>query len=57
MSATVENTQVNQVKLTVTVDAATFEEAMQRAYLKMRSRIAIPGFRKGKAPRKVIEKF
>lgn len=57
MSATIEKTQTNQVKLTVTVDAATFEEALQRAYLKMRGRIAIPGFRKGKAPRKVIEKF
>ncbi len=57
MSCTVEKTQVNEVKLTITVPAAEFDAAMQKAYLKLRGQINIPGFRKGKAPRQLIEKM
>ena len=45
----------NQVKVNVTVDRETFESGIQKAYNKAKGRIAIPGFRKGKAPRKMIE--
>lgn len=47
----------NQVKLEIEVEAEQFEEAVQKAYLKMRKNVAVPGFRKGKAPRKMIEKM
>ena len=57
MSAVSEKTGTNEVRLTVTVDAATFDDAMNKAYLKARKNINIPGFRKGKAPRKMIETF
>ena len=57
MSAVCEKTGTNEVRLTITVSAADFEEAMNKAYLKARKSINIPGFRKGKAPRKVIEYF
>lgn len=45
----------SKVKFSFTVPAADFEEAVQKAYLKNRSKIAIPGFRKGKAPLSRIE--
>jgi len=51
----VEKKEKNTVELTVQVDAETFEAAVQKAYLKNRGRINVPGFRKGKAPRKIIE--
>jgi len=57
MSAVFEKTDTNEVRLTITVAAAEFEAAMNQAYLKARKSINIPGFRKGKAPRKVIENF
>lgn len=47
----------NRVELEVEVDAATFEAAVQRAYKKNAASIAVPGFRKGKAPRNMIEKL
>ncbi len=50
-----EKKEKNTAELTVLVDAGEFEAAVQRAYLKDRNRIQIPGFRKGKAPRKMIE--
>ncbi|MDE7310077.1 MAG: trigger factor [Eubacterium sp.] len=56
MSVQVENLEKNMAKLTVTVSADKFEKAMQEAYLKQKSRINIPGFRKGKVPRAMIEK-
>ena len=56
MSVQVENLEKNMAKLTVTVSADKFEKAMQEAYKKQRSRIHIPGFRKGKVPRAMIEK-
>ena len=55
MSTTVEKISSNKVKLSFDVDAAKFDEAMGKAYLKVRSHVNIPGFRKGKAPRKLIE--
>ena len=45
----------NNVKISVVIDAEAFEAAVQKVYNKNKSRIAIPGFRKGKAPRKMIE--
>ena len=51
----VEKKEKSTVELTIHVEAAEFEAAVQKAYLKNRSRIAVPGFRKGKAPRKIIE--
>ena len=51
MSATMEKLSSNQVKLTVTVPAADFEAAMGKAYGKLKNRLTVPGFRKGKAPR------
>ncbi|MGI6316988.1 MAG: trigger factor [Christensenellales bacterium] len=56
MSYTVEKTDTNQVKLTITVPAEEFSAAMQSAYIKLRGRIHINGFRPGKAPRAVIER-
>ena len=55
MSATVEKLDHNMAKITVEVAAEDFEKAIQQAYLRQRSRITIPGFRKGKAPRKLNE--
>ena len=55
MSHTYEKVSGNKAKLTFTVPAEQFDEAMQKAYLKLRGRINVPGFRKGKAPRKMIE--
>lgn len=56
MSVQVENLEKNMAKITVTVSADKFEKAMQGAYLKQKNRINIPGFRKGKVPRAMIEK-
>ena len=57
MSHTYEKVSGNKAKLTFTVPAEQFDEAMQKAYLKMRGRINVPGFRKGKAPRSLIERM
>ena len=57
MKATVEKIEKNKVKLEIEVDPHIFDKAMESAYLKNRKNIAIPGFRKGKAPRKVIERY
>ena len=51
----VEKNEKNTAVFTVECDAAEFEKAVNAAYLKNRSSISIPGFRKGKAPRAVIE--
>ncbi len=55
MEFTTEKISGNQVKITFQVPAERFDEAMQKAYLKNRGRINVPGFRKGKAPRRLIE--
>ncbi|MCK5128699.1 MAG: trigger factor [Clostridiales bacterium] len=58
MKSIVENTEENKVKITITVDAEAFEKANHSAYLKKRSEIDMPGFRKGKAPKEmIIKKF
>ena len=55
MSYTYEKLSSNKAKLSFTFSADEFAEAMQKAFLKMRRSISIPGFRKGKAPRKMVE--
>ena len=57
MSLQVENLEHNMACLTIEASAEDFEKACQSAYQKQKGRIAIPGFRKGKAPRKLIEKM
>ena len=57
MSVKVSKLENSQVCLTFTVDKEVFEEAVNRVYFKTAKKIALPGFRKGKAPRKVIEKY
>ena len=52
-----EKIEKSQVVLTVEVNAAEFEVAIEKAYKKMRKEISIQGFRPGKAPRKVIERM
>jgi trigger factor len=53
--ATVEKLENSKVKFTVEIGKEAFSEALQQAYIKTKSKYNIPGFRKGKAPRKVIE--
>ena len=55
MSTTVEKISSNKVKLSFDIDAAKFDAAMDKAYIKVRGQVTIPGFRKGRAPRKMIE--
>ena len=57
MSVQVENLEKNMAKLTIEVAAEELEKAIQGAYLKQKNQINMPGFRKGKAPRKMIEKM
>ncbi|MBP3647992.1 MAG: trigger factor [Clostridia bacterium] len=57
MEHTIEKLSGNKVKISFKVPAADFEQAIEKAYVKMRGQIAVPGFRKGKAPRKLIEKM
>ena len=52
----VNNVETNRYELEIEISPEDFEDALQKAYLKARKNIAIPGFRKGKAPRKIIEK-
>ena len=57
MSLQVENLEHNMAKLTIEVAAEDVEKALQAAYLKERKKISIPGFRKGKVPRQMLEKM
>ena len=57
MSLQVEKLEKNMAKLTIEVSAEDLEKAMQNAYQKAKGRITLPGFRKGKAPRKMIEQM
>lgn len=57
MSLQVEKLEHNMAKLTIEVSAEEVEKALQAAYLKERSKISLPGFRKGKVPRQMIEKM
>jgi len=54
-ASTLEQIEENLVKLTLNIEPALFEKALNQAYLKNRGKIALPGFRKGRAPRKMIE--
>ena len=56
MGVKVENLEKNMAKITVTVAAKEFDEAVEKAYQKNKSRYNVPGFRKGKATKKMIEK-
>ena len=52
-----EKLEKSRVALTIETSAEEFEAAVNKAYLKMRGKINVPGFRVGKAPRKIIEKM
>ena len=52
-----EKLEKSRVALTIEASAEEFEAAVNKAYLKMRGKINVPGFRVGKAPRKIIEKM
>ena len=52
-----EAAEKSQVILTIEVEAAEFEAALEKAYRKMRGKMHIPGFRPGKAPRKIVERM
>lgn len=55
MKSAILSKEGNKVSLKIEVDAAKFEEGVQKSYLKNRGKFNIPGFRKGKTPRKIIE--
>ena len=57
MSVQVENLEKNMAKLTAEIPAEDFEKAVQASYIRNKNRFTIPGFRRGKAPRKVIERM
>lgn len=57
MSLQVENLEKNMAKLTIEVSAEEFEKAIEKAYQKNKGKMSVPGFRKGKVPRKMIEKM
>jgi trigger factor len=57
VKVTKEILESKKVRLEIHVDPETFEEGMQKSYIKNRKGITIPGFRKGKAPRKIIERY
>lgn len=57
MSYKVENLEKSMVKLTIEVGADEFEKAMEKSYHKNKGKMTIQGFRKGKAPRKMLEKM
>ncbi|MCI8380057.1 MAG: trigger factor [Lachnospiraceae bacterium] len=57
MSVQVEKLEKSMAKLTIEVAAEEFDAALTKAYQKSKGKIAIPGFRKGKAPRAMIEKM
>jgi len=57
MSVQVEKLEKSMAKLTIEASAEDFAAAIDKAYKKNRNKIAMPGFRKGKAPRKMIEKM
>lgn len=57
MSLQVENLEKNMAKLTIETSAEEFEAAVEKSYQKNKSKLSVQGFRKGKAPRKMIEKM
>ena len=57
MSVKVENLEKNMARLTIEVDAEEVEKALEAVYQKQKKSISIPGFRKGKVPRAMVEKM
>ncbi len=57
MSVKIEKVEKNQMKLEIEVEAKLFDECMDKAFNKNKSRFNIPGFRKGKAPRSMVERY
>lgn len=57
MSLQVEKLEGNMAKLTIEASAEDFEKAVDKAYQKNKNKLSVPGFRKGKVPRKMIEKM
>lgn len=57
MSFKVDTMEKNMAKLTIEVEAAEVEKAIQKAYTKQKGKISVPGFRKGKVPRSLVEKM
>ena len=57
MSVSVEKLEKSMAKLTIEVSAEEFDKAVDKVYLRQRGKIQVPGFRKGKAPRRIIEKM
>lgn len=57
MSVKVENLEHNMAKLTIEVEADVFDKALDKAYNRQKNSISIPGFRKGKVPRQMVEKM
>lgn len=57
MSLQVENLEKNMAKLTITVSAQEFEKALNESFQKNKNKFSVPGFRKGKVPRDMVEKF
>ena len=57
MSLQVEKLEKNMAKLTIEVSASELEKALQSAYMKQKNKSSLPGFRKGKVPRQMIEKM
>lgn len=57
MSVQVEKLEKSMAKLTIEVSAEELEKALQKAFLKNKDKISIPGFRKGKVPRQMVEKM
>lgn len=57
MSVKMEQLENSKVKLELEISSEKFQEGIQKAYIKMANRFSIPGFRKGKAPRKMVEQY
>lgn len=57
MNVKMEDIEKNVVQLEIEVDAAKFEEGMQKSFAKNASKFSVPGFRKGKAPRHIVERY
>ena len=56
MSVSVEKLEKSMVRLTIEVSAEDFDKAINKVYNRQKNRMNVPGFRKGKTPRKVLEK-
>jgi trigger factor len=57
MSVKIEKAEKNVVKMEITVDSQVFDECMNKSFIKNRHRFTVPGFRKGHAPRVLVERY